>query len=543
MFKINLEHNKGFKWNKSKNIYSKGYLFDEKGNLYQGQNLNSYFNCMSEGDFKNKVTLANGSFAVVIESKNKLLVAVDRLRSIPLFYSLKDNIFYISDDAYWIKDELSLNNFEKCKIIEFILTGYTCGESTLISEIKQIQAGEYLEVRKKNKKVFPKTYNYYRHLHGAYFDENKKIEDYYNQLDIISENIFKRLIKSVRGKRIVVPLSAGYDSRYIVGMLKKYEFKNVLCFTYGRKDSFEVKTSKKVASELGYDWYFVEYNKNIWNEFFNNTTYKYFEYANNLSSLPHIQDFFAISYLKKKKMLSNNSVIVPGSCGDLLGGSYVLSQHEITNIDISLEGLIEYIFNRHFYLWYDRKKFEGCKQNILNLIKNDIKEFLINELADFISINEHWFTIHKVSKFVVNSNRVYEYFGYEWRMPLWDNELVKFWYRVPLKYRINKILYDDYLFNRLFNRYNISFRTNKIIPDSKGKRKIMEYIKQSFLLNYILNYLLKRRRNFNNFDELYDKLYFTLNNRSVEKKYVNRTINHILSLWFLEKFLLSDKVL
>jgi len=539
MFKINLEHNKGFKWNKSENIYSKGYLFDKEDNLYQGENLNIYFNCKSEEDFKNKIASVNGSFAVAIEIKNKLLVAVDRLRSIPLFYSVKDNILYLSDNAYWIKEELNLEKLDKCKIAEFKLTGYTCGESTLFSEIKQIQAGEYIEVEKENEKVKLKFCNYYKHLHGNYFKENIKENDFYNQLDVISENIFKRLIKSVAGRKIVVPLSGGYDSRYIVGMLKKYNCKNVLCFTYGKKSSFEVKISKKVANELGYDWYFVEYNKNIWNEFFYATTYEYFKYANNLSSLPHIQDFFAISYLKKKKLLPKNSIIVPGSCGDLLGGSYVLSKYEIENITISLNGLKEYIFNRHFNLWDDRKRFEKYKKNILDEIESGIKEFSIKNLSDFISINEHWFTIHKVSKFVINSNRIYEYFGYEWRMPLWDNELVKFWYRVPLRYRIDKKLYDDYLFDRIFEKYNISFKKDNI--NSHSKEKIKQYINKYLLVKYIVNFLLRARVDVNGFYELYNKLYFTFNNKSVEKKYINPNVNHILSLWFLEKFLITEE--
>ena len=30
-------------------------------------------------------------------------------------------------------------------------------------------------------------------------------------------------------------------------------------------------------------------------------------------------------------------------------------------------------------------------------------------------------------KVVINGVRNYEYFGFEWRMPLWDYEYLKFW--------------------------------------------------------------------------------------------------------------------
>jgi hypothetical protein len=43
MFKINLQYNKGFKWNHSENIHSKGYLFDEKDNLTNNYMFSYHF--------------------------------------------------------------------------------------------------------------------------------------------------------------------------------------------------------------------------------------------------------------------------------------------------------------------------------------------------------------------------------------------------------------------------------------------------------------------------------------------------------------------
>ena len=57
----------------------------------------------------------------------------------------------------------------------------------------------------------------------------------------------------------LIRLSGGNDSRLIACLCKKFGLDNVTCFTYGREDSFEVAISKKVASALGYMWYFVEY--------------------------------------------------------------------------------------------------------------------------------------------------------------------------------------------------------------------------------------------------------------------------------------------
>jgi len=54
--------------------------------------------------------------------------------------------------------------------------------------------------------------------------------------------------------------------------------------------------------------------------------------------------------------------------------------------------------------------------------------------------------------------RIHEWFGNEWRVPLWDNELIKWWYRIPLRCRINSVFYYRYLFERLFGPMNVAFR-------------------------------------------------------------------------------------
>ena len=44
------------------------------------------------------------------------------------------------------------------------------------------------------------------------------------------------------------------------------------------------------------------------------------------------------------------------------------------------------------------------------------------------------------SKFIANSCRVYEFWGYEWRMPFWDIEFINFWNDLPLQLRLEKFL-------------------------------------------------------------------------------------------------------
>jgi len=66
-----------------------------------------------------------------------------------------------------------------------------------------------------------------------------------------------------------------------------------------------------------------------------------------------------------------------------------------------------------------------------------------------------------------------------------------FWARVPLKYRIKKELYDDYLFERLFKKFNIEYKR-------KIKKNIIKLLIKKmfpkFIINVFKNSLLKTRK-------------------------------------------------
>jgi len=493
MIKINLQYNKGYKWNHSKNIHSKGYLFGPEGNLHQGKDLNAYFSCASEGDFANKIASANGSFAIVIQKNNKLWVGMDRLRSIPLFYAFKNNIFYISDNAYWIKGELNLKELDKISEQEFLLTGYVTGKDTLFTEIKQIQAGEYLIAEGKNSQIHIGTHRYYRYLHNNFFAESK--EELYDKLDKVSENVIRRLINSVNESTIMIPLSGGYDSRYIAAMLKKFDYKNMICFSYGKKGNWESEISEKVAKKLGCKWYFVEYTKTKWRDLFNSKEMKqYLKYGNNLTSLAHLQDWPAVWELKKTNKIPDDAVFVPGHSGDLLGGSWTPKPLDTSKIDYNLNDISGYLFKRHYCL-FDLKD-EHKKGLFLNRIKEELRDLEILIAENYVNLSDCWNIANRQAKFIVNSVRIYEFFGFEWRIPLWDSELMDFWLRIPLKYRIKKELYDEYLFERLFKEYDISFNKNenKKIKKNSSLGKIKSTIKKvRFLYRMALKILFIRK--------------------------------------------------
>ena len=444
----------GFSWYKQKGISVKGYLFDSRNIFFEKENLINYFaDIYSVEDFERKIRKANGCFAVVIKRENIVLASVDRLRSIPLFYSIINDEIMLTDSVEEIKRKYNLNNFDPVSEAEYKCTGFVTHNKTLFNEVKQLQVGEYLYI--KNNAL--KTKYYYHHFADCLNDNNRL--DYFVKLEQIAGNVFKRLISSVKGRTIIIPLSAGLDSRFIVSMLRHLGYQKVICFTYGDPDGWEIKTSRQIARKLGYDWHYVEYNKDLFGPSWKEDIINFGLFSSNFVSLPHVQDLYAVRELKKRNVIPDEAVFVPGHTGDLISGKQITTEVKKVQANINLFNIAELISQKHYYLnsvMLDefREKFvsrisEYCAQSP-SLFSNNIFNLL-----------DAWNVANRQAKFILNSARVYEYLGHEWRLPLWDNELVDFFESLPLSQRMNASLYTDYLFKKVFPKFDITFYNRK----------------------------------------------------------------------------------
>ena len=440
---INLNKNKGFKWHNRDGIYVKGYLFDDKDNYYYGEKMLNYFSSANNPEnFERLLKNANGFFSVIIEKNDIVLAAVDRVRSFPLFYSSKNNSFHITDDAYLLRDELKLKKISEISSVEYLLTAYVTGNDTLYDEIKQIQAGEYLFFDSKNSKLKLEDYFIFKHNES----KNENVNELSEDLEIVYKNVANRLITILGNRTAIVPLSGGIDSRVIAILLKESGYEDVICFTYGKPSNLESCISKEVAEYLGYKWLFIPYKrKDLYNSFYCDERRKYSRFSNNIASVSHLQDWNAVEYLKNNKLIPEDSVFIPGHTGDFISGGHIPLEY-IEKQEIKGEELIEDIFKKHYRIWNWSKnknlyyEFLIAKfKHFYNIRHN--KTYLNTEAADLIEL---WDWRERQSKYICNSVRVYEFWGYQWLMPLWDLKLLKFWSQVNLSLRINRSLYRKY---------------------------------------------------------------------------------------------------
>ena len=144
------------------------------------------------------------------------------------------------------------------------------------------------------------------------------------KLSIITLEIFEKLINKHQNKTIVIPLSGGYDSRLIISALYHLNAKNIVCYSYGKKNNFEAKVAKSIADKLNYPWFFVELSNKLQRINFNSEIYKiYTKYSDTLAAWSYVQDFFAVNKLLSKKIIPRDAVIVNGNTGDFITGGHL----------------------------------------------------------------------------------------------------------------------------------------------------------------------------------------------------------------------------
>lgn len=495
MIQIKLAYHAVHHWHQSASIAVIGNPFYED-EIWNEVKLASLFSADDAIESHlQKIKKLNGHFSVVIESNDYILLAVDKMRTFPIFIKKTTNSICISDKIY--VDECHYND-EQAEVFKKIYC--TEGNHTLLKEWKQLQAGQYAIINKKDSTIF--IADYYQHKKNKNYERKTEYESKI-ELQQLEVQLIDKIKKQTRGKNILLPLSGGYDSRYLLLLLLSNQIENITCFTYGRSESYEVKTAEKICRKLNVKWHFIEYTDALLSRFFTDEWQQYTQQNHAFSSLPHEQDFFALSYLKSKNLLPKNAILINGFCQDGIAGSIF---EPIKQMDV-----VKYINNKYG----------------VNIDTSEIE----NSWDGY----QHWFIQNRVSKFIINSVRVYAYFGIDFYLPFWENNWIQFWYNLPMSFKIQQAFYNDYIFKNWFEKYAISYR--KPNYDTTLKYYAIKKIAKKYLPKKITKFIQNKNsqninKDANNTLFLYDAIYNRLNDTSISKNY---KINDIHALYLLQQ--------
>lgn len=433
--KIFFKNNFGWKKIKYKDssIFFKGYLYNDNfSNI-----LRTIFNINNK---KKYIKNLDGMFAFIATKSSKVIAVTDKISSIPIFFQKDKNEIIISNKSQLIQDKKK-NKLLKKSLTSYFMSGYTIGNSTIYENIKSIEPGTYLESYQ-NKIKFTKYYKFepwkykknmsLKLLEKKYSDCNLKV---FNKLKTYCDN---------NNLGVAVSLTAGYDSRLIVSMLKKLKFKNILCFTYGIKNNYEVKAARKICKYLDIKHVYIETNNLKVKKICKTKHFKKF-YKNSEQSLSVLDnvEYLVINELKNKRLI-DDKIIINGLSGDFISGGHQLEKF----LDPSKKGLdqtIDAIIKKHFKLWLGKNEFINYK-----IINESLNEYLVNlkvkiKKKNNFGLIEYFDLFNRQSKYSLSRQQVYDYFNLKWILPHFDIEYLNFWQNVEPGLKTNQKFYDLFL--------------------------------------------------------------------------------------------------
>ena len=377
--KILLRANKGFKWTHKGQISFKGFLFSEERIYLTGEKAVLYLSGIkSAEELKQLLSKTDGLFAIAIQLPSSILLACDRVRTFPLFYS--EN--FVTDDPVSMEDQFDINSEAEH---EFLHAAFVAGKDTLLKNLFQVQSGEVIEISNAINSSF-----YYTYITSKWHDLS--FNNAFDQLTEVLDSAFADLIVSLEGKPVAVSLSGGYDSRLIAMMLKKHNYPNVLCYTFGRKDNKELNNSRLTADKLGYPWVFIEYNLETTKGYLKSPEFvEYYKFAAKYTSMPFLQDYFAIKHLKENKLMSDDTIFLAGHVGDVIAGSRLKGRFSDKT---KSKEILDLILNDNYHLGNS-----SFSQPLIDKLKTQINI----QKGKPASIYENWDQKERQSKYTVNS--------------------------------------------------------------------------------------------------------------------------------------------
>jgi asparagine synthase (glutamine-hydrolysing) len=457
-----------YKWStlriESWHVYFKGGVWIDE-TFYEEQEackiIARKFNEISNIDnlqLNNLINSFTGHFAIILRNDKITFAAVDKIRSIPIYYSQRSNRLFLSNSAAEIKSNLAIEDVDYDASLQFSMAGYTLGNQTLYKSLNQLIAGEYIVLQKESGNI--RFQNYFK-----YFEQQtylKSEEELLDELHIQTMTTFNKMVESLNGLPVFLPLSGGYDSRFILSLLKELKYDNITTYTYGIKGLWEVKRAKFIADKLKTKWIFIEFKpKSIRKNYHTSNRIDYYNYASGYNSAPHLAEYYALLELRKRNFIPDDAIIINGQSGDFTSGGHLpelLVNHGDDELNISL--LTDSIIKKHFSLWQNKLDKENISQ-IANRITHLLGLDNVTKLSkdSFAKYYELFECQERQSKFVVNGQRAYEWLDYNWRLPFWSDELMNYWKKVPWEVKFGQKLlltyFEKHNFGGVFNNIQL----------------------------------------------------------------------------------------
>ncbi len=399
-------------------------------------------------------------FAIIKIEEETLKIITDPISSFPLISSFNetDHVITITDSISKLDtEEFSIHEVAKTSIYH---SGYTLGEDTIFKEVKWISPFSKFSVSNSGETNI-----------SNYFVKEKSNEINYSEIE---ENLIGSL-KKVENKKFFLPISAGYDSRYIGFILNKIKG-IVSSISYGPQNSWDVKGGKTASELLGFSWENFNASRKAHRDFCKNSLFSEIRKFADLG----VSSFYYQDVLPVTMKLSeiNNSIVINGNTGDFITGGHLSNKeaHILSDNDICSR-----LYKKIYTNWKSSLKPNPI---LLNYISEEIKRIKNKYNCDNALEVIYFFEWeNRQAKYVVSGQRVYDFFGLAWKLPFWSIEYIAPHLNVKKEQIIDQKVYVSFLKLQIDSKL---FKSH-IIPERYQHNNLVRILRKLYKFLYYFN--------------------------------------------------------
>lgn len=417
-----------------------------------------------------------GHFSAVEVEDEAVHLAVDRMRSYPLFYTLRDGAICVTDDA-----DVATSWAEGIDVearVEFLAAGFVTGPRTIFSNIAQVEAGSVVSIDRKSGDISIQTWGL--SMHEPVGSEISDEDEFDQELERTIRDAIVRVLEHTGDRRLVIPLSGGLDSRLLVAHLKLLGVENVTCFTYGRPGAVEMNYSREVAESAGFDWHAVDYTeetvKKIWDR---PETAQWMRASWACSAMPHPQDYVALVDMLEKGIIPADSVILPGHT--VVGNMH--DEDILGQGGVDADFLKELILDHHFNLVPEVKKAPASARKVIDdlfeIINYDGSDRSVRDAVENYNLRE------RQAKYINNSARAYDFLGLGWSYPMIDTEVYRCWTRGSAELTVTRDMYGlhvERLYAQATGRAPELYEEHTVTVNAGVRSTVETFLKKTHLM-------------------------------------------------------------
>jgi len=396
---------------------------------------------VSEKDLFNRLSGVSGFFSSIINKEDKILIISDTIRSVPVFYSTDGK--YISDNYYWIQDQIEEDTIPHDTLIEFIQSRSVFGRKTLHPEINKVGNAEVLSIPLNgNESPQPKKY-----FELDTYDTNRRVlsGDFLNEMENSLDRVMKNLNNVIDDAPVILQLSSGFDSRALAYSLYKSEIDNVYSYTYSIEDNSEVQSAKYIANQLGFEWIHIDITAEDLNSNFKSELWWEYEKAVGGHGVdrPRLRDLIGIKKVKQSSVMPENGYFIIGH--NIFHANEKYPREFVHKDTVLADEYISALIQERYSQIRTSEDKTKILENLINRL--DIHDGLGKSISSekVINLFEKFYFYEYLPNKSDSIRKQFEIQGYNVWFPYLDTSFLDFYRSLPLDKRDKRKLLTEYV--------------------------------------------------------------------------------------------------